>query len=119
MPTIRDIQLRLEQLAPAVLAESWDNVGLQLGDPDQTVDTVLVALDATWPVVEQATAHGAGLLVTHHPLIFSGLKRLTEDRGVSGLVRRLVREDRGLLAMHTNLDSAPDGLNTYVANMLG
>ncbi len=117
--TVREIQRMLETLAPSALAESWDNVGLLVGDPAGEVTGVLVALDATAAVLDQAAAREAQLLVVHHPLIFSGLKRLTEDGGTSNLVRRLVREGRGLLALHTNLDSAPEGLNQYVADLLG
>jgi dinuclear metal center YbgI/SA1388 family protein len=79
----------------------------------------LVALDASAEVLEQAERQQAELLVVHHPLIFSGLKRLVDDRGTVTLVRRLIREGRSLIAMHTNLDAAPDGLNTYVARLLG
>ncbi|MHB0937665.1 MAG: Nif3-like dinuclear metal center hexameric protein [Armatimonadota bacterium] len=117
--TVRDIQQRVHELAPPALAESWDNVGLLLGDPAQEVGTVLVALDATGDVLQQAAAHGAEMLVVHHPLLFTAQKRLVEDGGIMTLVRRLVREGRSLLAAHTNLDSAPRGLNHYVAELLG
>lgn len=117
--TVREILGSLEQLAPSALAESWDNVGLLVGDARQQAQTVLVALDTTPEVLEQATAQHVELLVTHHPLIFSGLKRLLEDGGISSSLRRLVRENCSLIALHTNLDSAPGGLNTYVAAQLG
>jgi len=117
--TVRDIQQQLAQLAPVALAESWDNVGLLIGDPGQAVTNVLVALDATAEVLAQAEEMGAELLVVHHPLIFSGVKRLVEDGGTVSLVRRLVRGERSLIAMHTNLDSSPEGLNHYVAGLLG
>lgn len=119
MVIVREILGQLEQLAPPALAESWDNVGLLIGDVAQPVDKILVALDATSAVLDQASREDAQLIITHHPLIFSGIKRLNEDGGTSGLVRRLIREGRSLIAMHTNLDSAPDGLNTYVAKLLG
>ncbi|MHB9133555.1 MAG: Nif3-like dinuclear metal center hexameric protein [Armatimonadota bacterium] len=117
--TVRDIQRRLDRLAPPVLAEQWDNVGLLVGDPAQEVRAVVVALDATHGALAQAEAQGANLLVVHHPLIFSGLKRLVEDGGINTLVRRLVASGISLLAYHTNLDSAPEGLNQYVGQMLG
>jgi len=117
--TVGELQQALERLAPAALAESWDNVGLLLGDAAQAVTAVMVALDATLPVLEQAGRIGAELLVVHHPLIFSGLKRLVEDGGAVSLARRMIREGRSLVALHTNLDSAPCGLNCYVAEMLG
>lgn len=117
--TVQDIQQRVHELAPPALAESWDNVGLLLGDPAQEVGVVLVALDATGDVLQQAAAHGAEMLVVHHPLLFTAQKRVVEDGGVMTLVRRLIREGRSLLAAHTNLDSAPRGLNHYVAELLG
>ena len=117
--SVGELQQVLEQLAPAGLAESWDNVGLLLGDPAQAVTAVVVALDATPAVLEQAARVGAELVVVHHPLIFSGVKRLVEDGGVLSLARRMIREGRSLLALHTNLDSAPRGLNSYVAELLG
>lgn len=117
--TAAAVQQVLEQLAPPALAESWDNVGLLLGDPAQMVTTVIVALDASASVLDQAAAVGAELVVTHHPLIFSGVKRVVEDGGILSLVRRLIRDNCALLALHTNLDSAPNGLNQYVAELLG
>ena len=105
-------------LAPPALAESWDNVGLLIGDGAQPVTTTLVALDASAAVLDQAADQQAELLVVHHPLIFSGQKRLVEDDGTATLIRRLIRENRSLIAMHTNLDAAPEGLNTYVARLL-
>jgi len=117
--TVRDIQQCVHVLAPPALAESWDNVGLLLGDPGQEVGTVLVALDASAEVIEQAAARGVEMLVVHHPLLFTAQKRLVEDGGIMTLVRRLIREGRSLLAAHTNLDSAPRGLNHYVAELLG
>ncbi|HEX2951826.1 MAG TPA: Nif3-like dinuclear metal center hexameric protein [Armatimonadota bacterium] len=119
MVIVRDILGQLEQLAPSALAESWDNVGLLIGDAEQPVQKVLVALDATAAVLDQASHEDVQLIITHHPLIFSGMKRLNEDGGTNSLVRRLIREGRSLVATHTNLDSAPDGLNTYVATLLG
>jgi dinuclear metal center YbgI/SA1388 family protein len=117
--TVREIHRVLDRLAPPALAESWDNVGLLVGDPAQPVEAVLVALDATPGALAQAAEVGAGLIVTHHPLIFSPLKRVVEDRGVAMLVRGLVRQGCSLIAAHTNLDAAPDGLNAYVATLLG
>ncbi len=119
MPTVNEIVAHMELLAPASLAEEWDNVGLLIGDMGASVSRVLVALDATASVVTQAEEWGAELLVVHHPLIFSPLKNLVEDGGVVTLVRRLLCNCCGLLACHTNLDSAPGGLNHYVGELLG
>jgi dinuclear metal center YbgI/SA1388 family protein len=117
--SVRDIIRHLEGIAPPALAEGWDNVGLLVGDGYTAVSSVLVALDASADVLDQAEACHAELLVVHHPLIFSGLQRLVEDDGVGTLVRRLVLAGRSLIAAHTNLDAAPQGLNHYVAARLG
>ncbi len=119
MITVRDIARILDRFAPSALAESWDNVGLLVGDPAQAVETVLVALDCTPGALAQAADAGASLLVTHHPLIFSPFKRVMEDGGTATLARALIRQDCNLIAVHTNLDSAPAGLNTHVAGLLG
>ena len=117
--SVGQILSRVHALAPPELAESWDNVGLLIGNPAEPVTRVLTALDASAGVLDQAAACGAELLVAHHPLIFSGLKRLVEDGGTTTLVRRLIRDGRSLIAAHTNLDRAPRGLNTHVAALLG
>jgi len=117
--TVRDILHRLDQLAPPALAESWDNVGLLLGDPAREVTRVMTALDPTAEVLAQVEAMRAELLVTHHPLLFAPVKRLVEDGGAMSLLQRFIRAGCSVIAAHTNLDSAPHGLNTHVANLLG
>ncbi|HOF88277.1 MAG TPA: Nif3-like dinuclear metal center hexameric protein, partial [Armatimonadota bacterium] len=119
MTTVREIVRVLDRFAPPALAESWDNVGLLVGDPAQPVEAVLVALDCTPAALAQAAEAGASLLVTHHPLIFSPLKRLVEDGGAASQARALIRQGCSLIAVHTNLDSAPEGLNAHVAGLLG
>jgi len=117
--TVNDILRHLDLLAPRALAEEWDNVGLLIGDSTAPVSRVLVALDASASVITQAEKIGAELLVVHHPLLFSSIKRLTEDGGVVSSALRLVRNGCSLIACHTNLDSAPFGLNHYVGELLG
>lgn len=118
-PRVQDLLGLLNGLAPSALAEEWDNVGLQLGDPLAEVRRILVALDPTAAMVEQAVAAEAQLLVSHHPLIFRPLKSLTtaDDSG-----RALLRAARGgvaVLCAHTNLDRARGGLNDWLAELLG
>lgn len=119
MPTIRDIAAALEAWAPPGSAQDYDNVGLQVGDARRSVDTALVALDATPQVLEEAIAHDADLLLTHHPLIFRPLKNVTAGSYVSELALKLAEAGVALYSIHTNLDAAPDGVSFALAERLG
>lgn len=94
----------LETMSPVMFAESWDNVGLLVGREDKTVHKVMLALDATDDVVEQAVLQGVDLLVTHHPLLFSSIKRITEADFIGRRLLKLIRNDICYYAMHTNFD---------------
>lgn len=119
MPTVHDIESALYALAPKALAAEWDNVGLLAGSADREVRSVLVALDITEPVVEEAERMGADLIVSHHPVIFHPVKSIT-DRDPSGrLLIQLVRSGTGAVCMHTNLDAAQGGVNDALASALG
>ena len=104
----------MQRIAPLELAESWDNPGL-LVNCCRPVDRVLVTLDITPDVVEEAAAKGCGLIVAHHPVIFSPLKRL-EPRDVPF---QLVQNGISAICMHTNLDAAPGGVNDTLCDILG
>lgn len=105
-----------EGFAPLDTAMSFDNVGLLVGSPETEVGTVLVALDITPEVVEEAEAIGAGLIVSHHPVIFDPLKSIADD----SVVYRLIKKNIAALCMHTNLDLSPDfGVNTCLADSVG
>lgn len=99
-----DVMKILETLSPTAFAESWDNVGLLLGRKDKTVHKVMLALDATDDVVEQAVLQKADMLITHHPLLFSGIKRITEDDFIGRRLIKLIKNDICYYAMHTNFD---------------
>ena len=119
MPTIHDIESALYALAPKALAAEWDNVGLLAGSADREVRSVLVALDITEPVVDEAERMGVDLIVSHHPVIFHPVKSIT-DRDPSGrLLIRLVRSGTGAVCMHTNLDAVQGGVNDALASALG
>ena len=109
----------IEKIAPRSLAESWDNVGLQLGSYRQEVSRVLLALDITKEVVDEAVEKQADLIISHHPFIFGGIKKICFDDYKGDLIRRLISHDIALYAAHTNLDMAESGLNTYIAGVLG
>ena len=117
--TVQDVATALEAWAPPGSKLSYDNVGLQVGDPNRAVTTVLIALDLTPAVVDEAEAMGADLIVTHHPLLFKPLKRLGPTDFVSGLAYRLAQLGIAYYAIHTNLDAAPDGVSFALAEHLG
>lgn len=113
--TIQEIFNYLNTRAPMDTAEGWDNPGMLVGDPRREVTRVLVALDATTGAVDTAEAVGADLIVTHHPVIFAPLKRLTAD----SIPYRLAAAGIDLIAAHTNLDKAEGGVNDTLAARLG
>ena len=117
--TIRDIATVLEGWAPPPVAESYDNVGLLCGHPDQPVSGVLINLDATEAVVDEAIARGLNLVVAHHPIWFSGRKRLNGEDYVSRTIIKAIKHDIALYACHTNLDNVRDGVNHMMAQRLG
>ena len=119
MPTVKDILNALWALAPAHYKEPWDNIGFLLGHRDAPVKKVLVALDATVAVAEEAARLGCELVVTHHPLIFEGFKSATDESPVGRRILALTERKIALISMHTNLDCAPNGVNDKLAEVLG
>ena len=117
--TVREITQRIEDLAPLSGAAPWDNPGLQVGSPSRNVRGVLVALDATPAVVEEALGRGADLIVTHHPLFFRPLPHLRTDKAAGRLLARIVQSDLAVYAAHTNLDVAAGGVTAVLARTLG
>lgn len=118
-PTLQQIADALEAWAPTATAQSYDNVGLQVGHPDRVVQRALIALELTPAVVEEAQALGAELILTHHPLLFRPLRRLTPDGLVSALALRLAEAGIALYSLHTNADAAPGGVSFALAEHLG
>ncbi len=110
MVSLKQLTAFLETVAPVDLAESYDNVGLLIEGMSEDVHKVLVALDADENTVQQAEEQGIDLIISHHPLIFKPLTRLTESTGNERTVRRLLQKGIGLYAMHTNFDAAENGL---------
>jgi len=117
--TIGDVAAAVETWAPLALAESYDNPGLQVGDPTRAVSKVLIALDMTPQVLDEAVRLGCNLIVTHHPLIFQPISAITPSSYVSNLCLRLAEEKIGLYSAHTNLDSARGGVSFALAEQLG
>ena len=119
MARVADIMAIVEEIAPASLAESYDNTGLLAGHPDWEVRRVLTALDLTEAVVEEAVQAGAQLIVTHHPIFFRGRSHIREDDTEGAAVCALIRSRLALIAAHTNFDSASPGVNDALAGELG
>lgn len=94
----------LEQLAPLHMAESWDNCGLLVGAVEKEVKSIYVALDATDKVLSDAIDKEVDLVITHHPLILKGLKKITDEDFISRRIQRMIRHDINHYAMHTNFD---------------
>ncbi len=117
--TVAEILEIMENLAPACLAQQWDNVGLQVGDARWPVSVVRVALDATREVVQEAADGGGGLLITHHPLIFRPLKRIDLQSHQGALIAGALAAKVAVFTAHTNLDAAVGGVNDILARRLG
>ena len=119
MIQVKQVLQCLEQAAPYELAESWDNVGLLVGDPEAEVEGVLCALDITEAVVEEAAERGCNLIVAHHPVIFTSVSRVTADTVTGRIVISMIRKGISGICMHTNMDCASAGVNDLLAASLG
>ena len=119
MTTVGDILSYLETLAPRSMKMDWDNVGLLCGGRNRPVTKVLVALDPFEGVCREASQWGAELIVTHHPLVFSPLKAVTDESSIGRSVQLLCASGISAINAHTNLDCAPGGVNDCLAETLG
>lgn len=117
--TVQDILAMIDAVAPFETQEEWDNCGLLVGSPRQEVSGILFALDVTEPVIDEAVRLGASLIITHHPLMFSPVRRITDEDYEGRLISRLLENRLSLIAAHTNLDRAPDGINDVLAAVCG
>lgn len=117
--TFRDVELAIEVVAPRWLQESYDNCGLLVGYPTSHVTGVLVALDVNMAVLEEAKRLGDNLVVAHHPAIFSGIKKLTGGEKTSRIAMKALEWGIGIIAAHTNLDFAADGVSHMLGKRLG
>lgn len=119
MKTIGDVTAVLESFAPLSLQESYDNAGLILGNPNQEVVGILIALDVTLAVIEEAITSGCNLIVTHHPLIFKGLKTITGKNNTEKCLVKAIQNNLAIYAGHTNVDSVRNGVTGRMAEKLG
>ena len=116
---VKDIIKVIEDFAPLSVQESWDNSGLCVGSPEDEVNGVLIALDCTPELVDEAVACGADLIVTHHPLIFSGLKKISPETQVGRAVIKAVKAGVSIYAAHTSADKVLSGVSGDMARKLG
>ena len=119
MPTIQHFCQFLESFAPRRLSEDWDNVGLLVGDRNRSASTVMTCLTVTPESVEEAVQQSADLIVTHHPLPFRPLKRITADNVTGQMLLTLMENQIAVYSPHTSFDSANQGINQRLAEGLG
>lgn len=119
MIQVKDVAAYLEERVPSALKMDFDNVGLLCGFPDREVTRVLVALDATGEVIDEAGEWGAELIVTHHPLIFHPLRRVLVTDEVGGHVASLLQKGISVISLHTNLDIVDGGVNDALSAAIG
>ena len=116
---LKELCEKLEAWAPLSYQEPYDNSGLLVGNPNQEVKGVLVSIDCTESVLDEAIENGCNVIVSHHPIIFKGLKSLTGKNYTERTVLKAVKNDIALYAIHTNLDNIYDGVSKMMANRLG
>ncbi|MBQ8988741.1 MAG: Nif3-like dinuclear metal center hexameric protein [Prevotella sp.] len=116
---IKEVLSALERFAPLPLQESWDNAGLQVGLTETEVSGALLCLDVNEAILDEAREKGCNLVVSHHPLLFRGLKTISDLTDVQRTVRKAIRLDIAVISMHTNMDNAQGGVNWRIAEKLG
>lgn len=119
MPKVSDIIAAIEAFAPASLQEKWDNTGLQTGHRDATVEGVLTCVDVTPERIVEALRRNANMIVSHHPLLFKGLKSITGENDTQLSVEMAVRNSIAVYSCHTSLDSTRGGVSHLIATRLG
>lgn len=119
MAKVAEIQDYLAHLAPPDLAESWDNTGLLIGDPSQTVEKILTCLTLTPDVAEEAISHKVDLIISHHPILFRPVQQITSASVEGKLLRDLIQANISVYSPHTSYDSAERGINWQLAHLLG
>ena len=116
---VKEIASFLETFAPLAFQEDYDNSGLIVGDPAMEVTAALVCLDITPGIVEEARTRNCNLIISHHPFIFRGLKKIEPGKPESDILVSLIKNDTAVYAIHTSIDNSADGLNDYLCLRLG
>lgn len=117
--TVRDITTVLESVAPLNLQESYDNSGLITGDGDWECGKLLISLDATEEVIKEAVANGCNMVVSHHPILFSPIRKINGTNYVEKAIIAAIKNNVALYACHTNLDNVLNGVNSQIASRIG
>lgn len=115
---VKDVIKAMEEIAPPEFALQGDRIGLQVGDKERKAEVILLSLDVTEKVVKEAKEKKADLIISHHPLIYHPLTRITFQEWPSGVLRELIKNDISLYVAHTNLDTAPGGVNDALLKTL-
>lgn len=116
---VSELTQYLESIAPVAFQESYDNSGLIVGDYDKSIHKALISLDCTEEVVDEAIATGCDIIISHHPIVFKGLKRFNNNNYIEKAVIKAIKNDIALYAIHTNLDNVVGGVNTKLADKIG
>lgn len=119
MTKINEVIAHLERIAPPAYQESYDNSGLITGNPGEAVKGVMISLDATEAVVEEAIQRNCNLVIAHHPIVFRGLKSLTGRNYIERTVIKAIKHDIAIYAIHTNLDNVTQGVSRRICDMIG
>lgn len=116
---LKDLTTYLEEIAPLAYQESYDNAGLIVGNPHQKIHQALISLDCTEAVVEEAIAKKCDLIISHHPIVFKGLKKFNGNNYVERVVIKAIQNNIAIYAIHTNLDSVLPGVNAKICEKIG
>jgi len=116
---IQEITSIIEELAPLAYQESYDNAGLIVGNPNDEVKGVLICLDSTEEIVDEAVSKGCDLIVAHHPIVFSGLKKLNGKNYIERTIIKAIKNNIAIYAAHTNLDNVTNGVSFTMAQKIG
>ena len=117
--TIKEIIIEIEQLAPLRYQESYDNSGLIMGSFDDNIDKILICFDVTLDVLEEAIQKKCNMIISHHPLIFDGLKKINGNSQKEKIIIKAIKKNIAVYAAHTNLDNSKDGVNKIFADKIG
>ncbi|MEO1050110.1 MAG: Nif3-like dinuclear metal center hexameric protein [Bacteroidota bacterium] len=119
MTKIKEVVRYLESIAPTPFQESYDNSGLIVGNANAEVSGILITLDSTEAVVEEAMEKGCNLIIAHHPIVFRGLKKITGRHYVERVIIKAIKHDVAIYAIHTNLDNVAQGVNKMICEKIG